>query len=74
MIIEIEIADENYQTVVDAVCLTGNYRDEVDDGSGLNVMIPNPQTKDAFVVSELKKTLGERISLAQNMAQKTVIL
>jgi len=74
MIIQVEISDENYQKVVDSICLTRHYQELVDDGSGLNVMIENPQTKDEFVVETIKKMMSESIMLADSMVQRSVVL
>jgi len=74
MIIEVEISDESYQPIVDAMCFLGNYADEIDDGSGLNVMIPNPITKGEFAIIEIKKILGERIKLAKSMVEQQNII
>ncbi len=74
MIIEVEISDESYQPIVDAMCLLGNYRDEIDDGSGLNVMIPNPITNGEFAILEIKKILSERIRLAKTMTEQKEIV
>lgn len=74
MILEIEISDEISETVIDAMCVTSNYQENVDDGTGLNVMIPNPQTKEEFTVEQIKKTLAERVRLAKSMREDLLVL
>jgi hypothetical protein len=64
--IPVKIKDVNYQAVIDAVCANGHYKDEIDDGTGLNVMIPNPMTKEQFVIKQIKKGLFEQKRLYEN--------
>lgn len=74
MILEIELSDDVAEKVIDAVCITSNYQAIVDDGTGLNVMIPNPQTKEEFTIEQIKKTLAERVRLAKSMSEDLPIL
>jgi hypothetical protein len=66
IIIKVSLKDVNYQPVIDAVCANKNYQETIDDGSGLNVMIPNPQTKEQFVIKHIKKMLLDEKRLYEN--------
>lgn len=61
----IEIADETYPEVEQAFVDFFNYQTEIDDGSGLNVMIPNPETKEALIVRKLKVTIADIVRYAR---------
>jgi hypothetical protein len=58
--IKVPIKDTNYQQVLDAVCANGGYSDTVDDGTELHQQIPNPVTKEMFVIKQIKKILIEQ--------------
>lgn len=63
--LKIPFKDVNYQTVIDAICLMGNYQDQVDDGSGTGIMIANPQTKEDFTIKFVKKFAMQMVKSAQ---------
>jgi hypothetical protein len=74
MIIEIEIEDSIYPTLLDAVCRNDNYKETIDDGTLTDVMIPNPVSRDAFLVAFLKRNLSAAMQLRKQLDSVDIIL
>ncbi|MEI7890932.1 MAG: hypothetical protein WCI36_03090 [bacterium] len=73
-IIQIEIADENYEKVISAILEVGNYQEKIDDGSGTNVMIDNPETREEFVDRKLKEYLKQVVQMNEMRKFSDIIL
>jgi hypothetical protein len=46
-------SEQSYEEMVAAVCKADGYQEEVPDPDDPNAMIPNPQSKDDFVVERI---------------------